>query len=292
MNQLSDLRLASIKRRFSKVGLKDIDIRKINTSSFQRIFREKMYSSIVFALANNNSLNKKIVIKGGGALLLAYNSQRRTDDIDFAILPQKNDKTFLLKDIKENLLNLKPKIEKVLLKPTLKSFKESSSSIRISYSIYFDESFKPAIQLEGRYEPVLLKPLKINIGLFGNLLVQQPQEILAEKIVALFTRWEKRGSIKTTDIFDIYYLATFFGLEINREILEQRIKNDFHNPPPLSQWKKYLQPLISFIENSNKDLSEALKKQLDKNYFEALNIRKIISDTKNYLLDLFSKIGI
>ncbi|MCX8163059.1 MAG: nucleotidyl transferase AbiEii/AbiGii toxin family protein [Candidatus Micrarchaeota archaeon] len=290
---MSDIKWKNAQRVLDKLNLKNIDAKKLPFSSYKKAIQERMYKSIIDRISLHSEINENIVIKGGSALFLAYNSQRITPDIDFVILPTKKSEEEIKKEVdglKKYFLNLKPKVEKLELKPILKE--TNDLEIKINYKIYFHEGYQPTIRVEGKYEKLLLKPVKININFFGKLLVQQPKEILTEKIVCLFSRIAKRNSIKITDIFDIYYLTQFFGLDTDREMIEKRVENNVNGCPKLINWKRYKDGVFLLIENSTEALSNKLKNQVDKNYFESLNVRKIIDDVKKYLQELFLKIGL
>jgi len=43
--------------------------------------------------------------------------------------------------------------------------------------------------------------------------VEEPEEIIADKVVASADRWNQRGTLKTTDLYDLWYLLVQLRVE-------------------------------------------------------------------------------
>jgi hypothetical protein len=95
-----------------------------------------------------------------------------------------------------------------------------------------------------------LKPIVIE-GEFYSMLVEQPSEIYADKILATLERMDMCGSIKGTDLFDLIYIKETLKIIPEQDELKAKIKSyDSYsvNKEMLSKTLEYILSPKNFAE--------------------------------------------
>ncbi|GEM_PF-1932404 len=175
-------------------------VMKISTHQLKQkinVLREKeeLARDATFRIAKEKNLSENIVFQGGNALHFIYSSPRYSYDLDF-----------VLKDKKVNLTWVVSAICDVLEKEyNVEKARNNNKNLKVVERIKY---WKKNSEIRGVIEigdQISLFPI-ITKGEFYPLLVEQPREIFADKIVATLDRIDKRDSLKGTDLFDILYI--------------------------------------------------------------------------------------
>ncbi|MFN3909899.1 MAG: nucleotidyl transferase AbiEii/AbiGii toxin family protein [Candidatus Anstonellaceae archaeon] len=253
---------------------------------FSRMLKDRMYEKVADAVANIEFLSKNLVLHGGGALYLAYDSPRRTFDMDFSFYPRFDKEK--IKKIEECFLKIKPKITKKRVDVRINRISEEE--FRIAYYLEIDKALIPTIKVEGKVGKVFLPPKNIMISLTGNLQVEQPKELLADKILAIFGRLNQRGSIKTTDLYDIFYLLQIFVEKMELSFIKEKLKDQYWRVPELEKWPKLYNKIVQIVKNSEYKIQSSLRSQLKKEYFEFLSFDKMLRISIEFIKSLVEQI--
>lgn len=170
--------------------------------ALNREFKSKMLHKIVETISHKE-IRDMIGFRGGAVLHLAYSSPRYTNDLDFIWLQSDSfeNKSKIISMLSEEKLS----IESIPMNLNIKKIDEKT--LRLSYNLEtHDESFKPTFVIESTdmgncsYDFVQYNTSK------GHILVETPEDILIDKLIATIERFTRRQSIKDTDIFDMFYL--------------------------------------------------------------------------------------
>lgn len=152
--------------------------------------REQILNESIDVIANSKYANK-LVLQGGNCLHYFYNSPRYSLDLDFVM--NKNHKKGLtsLEDLGKDIAKGKNLTERTKLRDRfLRTKLYDPSGISISIEVYDTDSFSPTE--------------KNHAG--GKLLIEEPGEIVLDKITATLDRVKNRGSFKNSDIFDMHFI--------------------------------------------------------------------------------------
>lgn len=241
-----------------------IDTITILKEYWQLLFLQKMYS-----LENS----EKIFFKGGTAIRFLLGSFRFSEDLDFTSVAKKEIAERLLFDtfnyfVKNIDSNLEFKKERVISK-----FKEESLRYRFlilpkssnqKVSIRIDVSLRENPQTKKQK---VLIPFDYPISPYPLVVHLSMEEILAEKIRALFTRGKSR------DLFDLWFLLTK-KITLDQKLIEKKFKIYPRLKFSLEKLKKII---LSYEEKK-------LKKEI--NQFLPENYRNFYRDLKEQTLNL------
>lgn len=185
------------------------------------ISKHKSYLlKILLDISKDNILSKNLVFKWWTALLLFYNLDRFSTDLDF-------DLVWL--DLDEN--EILDRLWKIL-----KKYWELKELIAKRYTIFWlvsywniDHNIKIEINkrwLSWKYTPKTLMGI--------DFLVMNLEDMCANKFLAL----TKRSKIANRDIYDVHFILEKW-FDINRSLIEEKTGADF---------SKYIQVMIEFLE--------------------------------------------
>lgn len=134
------------------------------------------------------------VLQGGAALRFAYGSPRLSADVDF-VGPE------IARVLAERGEAMARAAGELLARPCRWSMMRAGRFMRGKVAVAADGSRRLVLPIEA-YEV-----RAHTIRTFGDLgAVEEPGEIAADKIVAIADRLARRGTIKTTDLFDLWYV--------------------------------------------------------------------------------------
>ena len=167
----------------------------------------------------DSSFGPFLGFKGGTAAYLFYDSNRFSVDLDFDLLNESKEQEVFKKveNIAREYGRIKDKINKSHTLFILLSYSEEAQNIKIEINKRCFGS---------QYE------VRNYLGI--SMLVMKREDMFAHKLVAM----TERRKIANRDIFDIYFFLKS-DWEINREIVEQRTKENFIS---------YLKRCIDFLE--------------------------------------------
>ena len=197
------------------------NISKKNKWRTQQTFQEYVQKAILASLSREGVFSD-IVFQGGTSLRLFYGNPRFSEDLDFVL--KSNNKNF-------NMVNKIPKIRSFVDKtfPFLNKIeisvqKNDNQMQRLILKTSSDISEqKLHIHIELAYVPSYNnKPKILNYPpLNPAVRVEEPSEILADKITAL----GNRDYLKGRDIWDIYFLIFEKQITINWSLVSQKAKD-------------------------------------------------------------------
>jgi predicted nucleotidyltransferase component of viral defense system len=194
----------------------------------------------------------KLVFKGGTALQKGYFLERFSEDLDFSTENEIDIKGFIEKGLKDFLIDFEVETNSYLKGKNLTFrikgplFNGNRNSL---CRIQIDLSFREKIILEPR----LLRFAKtINEIPSFEIFVMEEQEILAEKIRAIYTRNKAR------DVYDLYFLLSK-KITLNRSLINIKLEFDKIKFTKISLikkikekekiWESEMKPLLNnFVE--------------------------------------------
>ncbi|OGL48923.1 MAG: hypothetical protein A2161_00220 [Candidatus Schekmanbacteria bacterium RBG_13_48_7] len=197
----------------------------------------------VIILHNLYSLKESndIFFQGGTAIRLCYNGRRFSEDLDFVSHLTSDKIALLLKSITGQVRNgLVAHYGRGELELTEKGrsresmysaffrFQPEGSQRKISVKLEFEglrENSKPLINRMILYMlPVVRQMLVSGEFVMPNLssiiMVQTPEEILSDKIRAIF----ERTYLKGRDFYDIWYLSSIFNIKCDPQLVMKKIE--------------------------------------------------------------------
>ncbi|MEW5814810.1 MAG: nucleotidyl transferase AbiEii/AbiGii toxin family protein [Spirochaetota bacterium] len=211
------------------------------------VFRKELFSNLVF--------------QGGTALRLAYQGVRYSEDLDF-VLNKKNkwfwNKLFQeFKPVVSRLKNFMPFIHEARLKLQ----KQSETFQRFHLIIDADGlASKDRTNIEIANIPAYTHQVKIlrypDLALSPALVVEKPEEIFSDKVVAVFAR----DYIKGRDLWDLHYLINTLKLTLTPEIVKmakKKIRDYGH------EVNKFTREMSSRFVVLEKEGPEILKTEMD-----------------------------
>jgi len=187
----------------------DFVFKKSKEAKIDRITIEREYWQLLFlSRLYNEKGSEKLFFKGGTAIRFLLGSFRFSEDLDFtSILPRKKTEELLIKTFsfyqKNTSFPLEFKKERVFKKLEEESLKyrflflPKNSSQKVSIRIDVSLREKPQTKEES-----ILIPFDYPISPYPLVVHLKKEEILAEKIRALFVREKPR------DLFDLWFLLT------------------------------------------------------------------------------------
>jgi predicted nucleotidyltransferase component of viral defense system len=184
---------------------------KINESFILREFVQYTFLKELYM----QTFSENIFFKGGTAIRIIFNGERFSEDLDFSVVGSKD--TFT-----KHLLPF----FKQLSQPYGWDFKKRNSMIGEKYLLSVQREnmkFGLYIELDFSFREDVLQPSKSTIHTIYPIVFTSfvhhlsKEEILAEKISAIFTRYKGR------DIYDIWYLLNL-GAELDEDLILQKLK--------------------------------------------------------------------
>lgn len=198
----------------SKAKEERIDDVTITREYWQLLFLQRLYLT---------SGSQDIYFKGGTAIRFILHSFRFSEDLDFTATGKKDRIENLLLSVfdffsKKSGEDLEFKKEKVYIK-----FEEESLKYRLLFNIR-NSLQKSSIRIDVAFrekpltrEQTVLIPFDYPIAPYPLILQLNSEEIMAEKIRALFVRGKPR------DLFDLWFLLTK-KIKINQLFIQKKIK--------------------------------------------------------------------
>ncbi len=183
---------------------------------------EKDYLQDLILFSIYGKLGRELVFKGGTCLYKIYKLNRFSEDLDFT-LNQNIDIEKLGSQIISNLslLNIKSKIKEI------KDYRnETNIKLLINGPMYNgSKETQCFIPLNiSKKEKIIEEPNKSNIFSFYNeipnfqIFSMKEEEILAEKIRAIFTR------MKARDIYDAWFLLKIKKINFDSELVNKKLE--------------------------------------------------------------------
>ena len=234
--------------------------------------KQRMQLSILRDLLINifkASKGNSIVFKGGTALSFFYRSDRFSEDLDFSVYSVE---AYLTIDNAIELIAAKSRYEIV---NDWESEIESNEKFR-RYLLRFNYSVEESINthIDCSVEKVILEPEQFMLSNdydVAKILVMKKEEILAEKVRAIYTRHKGR------DLYDLYFLAIILRTPISINLIYEKFKS-YHIATKFSS--KSFAAKVEELRPYWNDLKGIV------NNFDALNFDSI----KNNLIDAFKNI--
>jgi predicted nucleotidyltransferase component of viral defense system len=235
------------------------------------IEKELLHYDILFALSENNLLNK-IVFQGGTALRLCYKLQRFSEDLDFAGgVDFSKDDLLALKEVIENYIGHRYGLEVLVKEPKLFAYGEKNKVHVTKWQIVIlthpqrKDLPKQKIKFEVANVPAYtrkLVPLHNNYQVLPDgytetfVYVESLDEILADKMIAYVARKE----IKCRDVWDLQWLHNHNAI-VNLDFIEKKIvdykienfreslKERIQELKPLMTSGKFHKEMVRFLDS-------------------------------------------
>lgn len=238
----------------------DFILKKAKEAKIDRVTIEREYWQLLFLSDLYNEKGaERLFFKGGTAIRFLFGSFRFSEDLDFtSLLPKKKTEELLIKTFsfyrKTTTFPLEFKKEKVFQKFEEESLKyrflflPKNSSQKVSIRIDVSLREKPQTKEES-----VLVPFDYPISPYSLVVHLTKEEILAEKIRALFVREKPR------DLFDLWFLLTK-NVSLNNNLIKKKFKIYPHLKYSFTGLKKTIE---SYNE---KELKRDLNQFLPENY--------------------------
>lgn len=214
------------------------------------IFKEYVHR-VVLEYLFRKGLFSHLVFQGGTALRFVYKGVRYSEDLDF-VLRRKNASFF--NHLNENLKSLPSYIDKFIpfaKNPQLKNQKDTANFKR--FRLILEVNFlnaKDKTHIEIAYIPsysnqtIILKTG--DIALNPAIVVETPQEILADKFLAFASRDYPKGK----DLWDIYFILTTLHIFIDEDIKRMLKKKISDYNLSTQEFKLKFQKNLSLLEKN------------------------------------------
>lgn len=247
---------------------------KSNNKTRSKMIKDRMLD-VLFAKLSESSLRDNVVLQGGYTLHKVYSSARYTDDIDFVWANKVDPKKFQFEF--ENLLT---EIEDYEVSSSIK-FKDNSF-VRTKYSINLDAKTRFVIRLEGCNALPMMETEKIETEM-GYLYVESVKEIALDKIIATFSRFKDRGSLKPSDIYDLHIINQQFDMAFSPEEIIKKLDTYGLDHSILGS----INDICSYILDKKEDIITEISSQLVDVQKKNIDFNKIIGGVcKYFLLDI------
>jgi hypothetical protein len=154
------------------------------------------------------------VLQGGAALHFVYRSPRLSADVDFVGV--KLEAVLTARSAEMTIA-----AQRELGVPARWSLTRSGRMVRGKLTLEIDASRRLALPIEGYEVPAHRAQRDARYGV-----VEQPEEIAADKIVATADRYRRRGTIKLTDLYDLWFLHSRLGVaHVGAELLATKARD-------------------------------------------------------------------
>jgi len=167
-------------------------------------------------LINIFKRNNGIVFKGGTALAFFYGSERFSEDLDLSV------------DSEEAYLRIDNAIEDISAKGKYEIVNDWENEIEndrgfrrylLRFKYGLEESIN--IHIDCSIEEVVLEPEQVMLSNgydVAKILVMKKEEMLTEKVRAIYTRHKGR------DLYDLYFLAVILKTVISISLIHEKFK--------------------------------------------------------------------
>ncbi|MBI2895824.1 MAG: nucleotidyl transferase AbiEii/AbiGii toxin family protein [Deltaproteobacteria bacterium] len=153
-----------------------------------------------------------VTLQGGAALHFVYGSPRLSADVDFVGEAAGR----RIADLGEELASAAGDL---LGRPCRWSIRQSGRLVRGKIQVDIDEARRLVLPVEAFEVPAHRPRAEPPAGT-----VEEPDEILADKAVASADRLARRGTLKTTDLYDLWYLRTRLDVrEVDRRLVQAKM---------------------------------------------------------------------
>jgi len=250
---------------------------KMTESSFKQLIRKAKEMGLPESRLIRNYLQRKylenlesenLILQGGGALRFFYNSPRLSDDLDFVY-----ENEFAIEEACEV-------VKKVNARYLLKQ-KEGLTRIKAYFS--FGEA-EILLRIELFNVPAYT-PKKLTLpGTTNKILVESPEEIKTDKIIALLDLFKRRKVVSMIDLYDLCYLDNLTK-KLDVELIKKKF-DDYNFYP-----KK--EDFINFINSLNENVYKfetTLSRYLPKNERGKINEEKVLSEIPNLFFEVMKKL--
>lgn len=184
------------------------------------ILREEIQKGILTSLSKMGAFNH-IVFQGGTALRMFYHNPRFSEDLDFVLREDESfDLTSKIRGINRSLSSEFFYLTEIMIETQKNTDEIQRIVIRTGSEIPYQQL---SINVELFFIPSYLNSPKIlkYPPLNPVVRVEKTEEILADKIVALFFREYLKGR----DIWDIFYLTSELGTSVSTQLLNKKIRD-------------------------------------------------------------------
>lgn len=154
------------------------------------VWKREALRGFLDALADDDPLRDRLVLQGGGALHYVYGSPRLSADLDFVLadVAAGIDAAAAIERLETSLGGVRLRAE--LARP-------SARMLRLTLR----DDPAPGRRLAAKVEIYAIASLRPSRH--GRLLVEEPVEIAADKVVACLDRLSRRRFVKTYDLYDL-----------------------------------------------------------------------------------------
>jgi len=229
----------------------------------------KEYLQIIFLnYLYQKKESTKIYFKGGTALRLLFDSARFSEDLDFSTTYSKEEVNAVIKKVEYSVQQEISLIKIFSLHSGKKGlrYRLKYQSADLKYPLVIRLDFNQIMRVDKKAQSIIVTKFPVIVFPLINHLSKE--EILAEKLCALYTRGKGR------DFYDAWFLLKK-GIKINEKILRLKLKERGED----YEEKKILKKIRSYPQKDlNRDLSQ----------FLPLSQRKITAILKNLLEAQFS----
>jgi len=228
--------------------------------SIDQVLREEIHKAILVSLSHVGAFNY-MVFQGGTALRLFYRNPRFSEDLDFVLRKNKDfDITRNISDIQRFVKYEFPFINKVTIRTRREDKVLQRVILKISGQTF--QEFRIHVEL-ARVPSYRNRPRILEYHPFNPVVrVEEPDEILADKVVAL----GNRPYLKGRDVWDIYFLIEEKKLTIPWDMVLKKAK-DYGTTP--SNLRKGISECIERLkEDGLKILNNELLRFLPKRSFD------------------------
>lgn len=176
--------------------------------------KEGLAERTVLALADE----PRAVLQGGAALHFVYGSPRLSADVDFV-------GEEVARALAERGEGIARAVAQWLDQPARWSLGRAGRLIRGKISLEIDATRRLVMPVEAYEVPAHRPRLDARAGT-----VEEPEEIAADKVVASADRLARRGTLKTRDLFDLWFLKARLGTQPpDAELVAQKLR-DYGQP--------------------------------------------------------------
>jgi predicted nucleotidyltransferase component of viral defense system len=208
--------------------------------------------------------SEKLILQGGGALRFFYGSPRLSDDLDF---------------VYEDELGVEEACTAVKRINVEYSLKQKEGLTRIK--AYFPFGGAEILLRIELYKVPAYTSMKLTLPETANrILVESPEEIKADKVVALLDLFKRRGIISMIDLYDLCYLD---GLTKKLDVELVRKKLDDYS---LHLEREDFVDFISGVTESAYRFEPTLSRYLPKSERRGIDERKILSEIPDLFLEV------
>jgi predicted nucleotidyltransferase component of viral defense system len=214
---------------------------------------------------------KSLIFKGGTALAFFYGADRFSEDVDLS-----SDSIENYAIIDDALESFEKTYRHRIINDWENEIEQASSKFRRYHLIFMHDAEDIHTMIDYSIGKCILKPIQKDLAndyYASKISVMAPEEILAEKVRAIYSRQKGR------DLYDLHHLSVTMHIRIRRDLIFDKFDED----PKLKQVKYSfltLEKRIEDMKKSWKDL-EGLVNGFDNIDFEMM---------KNEVLAVFRNI--